>query len=164
MPARVFVLVFALGLTFVGLAAHYARDIYHYGIYGVADLSFTDNARRVGLIRAAVDDPRALETMTVKEFDLLFRTAEVTRIEASVTARHYQSGTCAIDVYFSDENEKPDYVEFRALALNTDVQTRFEGNAVNLSCLKDVLEARGIDTPENYAAQPIPSWDSPYSS
>lgn len=164
MPARVFVLVFALCLTVVGLMTHYARDIYHYSVYGVADLSFADNARRVSLIRAAVNNPRSLETMTAKEFDLLFRDAEITRVEADVTARHYQSGTCAIDVYFSDRHEKPDYVEFRTLSLNTDVQTRFEGNAVNLSCLKDVLQARGVDTPENYAAQPVPSWDSPYSS
>ena len=164
MPVHSFVCAMALVITILGLSAHYGRDFYHYGLYAMTDLSFSDNKRRVALIRQSVANPSSLEDMTAKDFDLLFRSAEITRKEANVTARHYQSGTCAINVYFRGQNDTPDYVEFRVLSLNDEVQSKFEGTEVNLSCLKDVLEARGVSTPEHYAAQPVPSWASPYRS
>ena len=165
LSAPLCVLIVSLCVSMFGSVFLNVHHIYSYALYGSSDMSFADNAKRISLIHRVIQNPESLRAMTIAEFDLLFRKSDMTRQEADVIARHYQSGTCAIDVYFSGQRDKPDYVEFRALTLNEDVQKRFQGDDnMNASCLKDVLQARGINTPEYYAAQPIPSWDSPYSS
>lgn len=164
MPAPLCVLALTFFISVISIGSQFARDIYEYGLYGVADLSFSDNARRVALIRQSVRNPQSLHSMTQADFDLLFRAADMTRKEANVIARHYHSDSCAIDVYFKGDRQKPDYVEFRALTLNADIEARFADATVDLSCLKDVLAARGVNTPESYASRPVPSWASPYSS
>lgn len=163
-PLRaLFVLTFAF--TAFGYAySNLSRDLYHFAVYSVADLSFMDNARRVTLVRQAVEKPNSIYEMEVADLDLLFRHADVVRKEGQVVARHYQSGTCVIDVYFSGKKHKPDYVEFRPLSLNADVQRAYADDSTHIPCVKDVLEARGISTPENYAAQPVPTKSSPYSA
>lgn len=145
-------------------AAHFLQT---YSAYSLSGLDFSDNARRTALIQKALRDPAILSKLDSRDVGLILQKPMMTRVEAEITSWHYHGDSCAIDIYFKDKAKQPEYVEFRALTLNRDVQDKFaaEDQAyLDKYCLKGVLEAQGVDTPSSYAARPLPSWKSPYSS
>ena len=164
---QVSVLAMALCVSLLGLLVQYAPKIYFYQYYSVAGLSFSENARRLNLIEQSINDPEILSSLSSDEIELVLQKPSLVRQENTVQAWHYHGDSCAIDIYFKDLDDKPDYIEFRALTLNNSVQEQFKDadqGYVNQYCLKGVLAAQGVETPNSYAARPLPSWTSPYSS
>lgn len=164
---KVFVFAVSTVLLFFVQAFDAARFLQTYSVYSLSGLNFSDNAKRTALIQKALKEPVIISKLNSDEVKLVLQKPMLTRVEDQVTSWHYHGESCAIDIYFKDKDAKPEYVEFRALSLNQDVQDRFgaeDQNYVNKYCLKVVLEAQGVDTPSSYAARPLPSWKSPYSS
>jgi hypothetical protein len=147
-----------IGLVIV---MHMALSVYPYADHR---LSISDNLKKLTLIHATMAQPETIKGLTRDELAILLRQPQINKNERVVTSWHYHGEACAIDIYFSQDAEKPDYIEFRPLMLNNDVQARFEqtSDTTNRYCLKDVLEAQGVDTPSSFARQPLPSYDNPY--
>ena len=133
--------------------------------YADTSLSLSDNIKRVHLIKQAVRLPNSLKVMGEEEISVLLRYPTLKRNEMNVTAWHYHGDSCSLAVYFSKGQDRPDYIEYRTLSMNADVSAQFERNdqaSINQYCIKDVLEAQGVKTPDNVARQPTPTWDNPY--
>lgn len=169
-PAQISVLALSFLVMSAGLFIQNARAVYDYNLYALSELSFSENSRRMKLIEKSLRNPGLLARLNVDDMTLLLRNPSLQRVEADVTAWTYHGDECAIDVYFKNNQARPDYVEYRALTLNDDVQAQFtdaDEGYVNRYCLKGVLAAQGVDTPASYAekrqARPLPSWPSPYS-
>lgn len=144
-----------------------ARFLQTYSVYSLSGLNFSDNAKRTTLIRKALVEPDILSKLPADDVALILQKPMLTRVEADVTSWHYHGESCAIDIYFKNKGDSPEYVEFRALTLNQDVQERFgdeDQTYLNKYCMKVVLEAQGVSTPSSVAERPLPSWKSPYSS
>ena len=134
--------------------------------YGDMRLSLSDNLVRVQLVKQVVRAPQSIKFMDNEKIAILLREPTLKRNERLVTAWHYHGESCALDIYFSNTTY-PDYIEYRALTLNEDVQAQFDtadNRMMDNYCLKDVLETQGVDTPASYARQPVPTWDNPYRS
>ena len=136
-------------------------------VYPYADthLSFSDNVKKLSLVQQAMAMPDTLQDWDQKDLEILLRQPQVKRDEKIVQSWHYHGESCALDIYFDGKKTNPDYVEFRPLSMNHDIQVQYESadaGTMKLYCLKDVLEAQGVDTPSSYARQPLPSWESPY--
>jgi hypothetical protein len=164
MPASFFKLVFACviagGLSFFQLILSFA-------IYADGDLSLADNMKRVTLVKQAVRAPQSLSLMDKGDIEILLRSPSLKRTEMLVSAWHYHGESCALDVYFNGEKSQPDYVEFRALSMNDGIHAQFEQvdqATWNDQCLRDVLDAQGVNTPSSVARRPLPSWENPYRS
>ena len=154
--AGVFFVILMIGAMQFGLS-----------VYAYADsrLSLSDNIKKITLVQEAMISPDSLNNWDQKHLKILLRQPQIMRDERIVQSWHYHGESCALDIYFDAKATKPDYVEFRPLSLNHDVQAQYEStdtNTMKLYCLKDVLEAQGVDTPASYARQPLPSWESPY--
>ncbi len=135
------------------------------GTYSDRSMSFLDNIKRVHLIKSLTQDPDIIGLMDGNDISMILREPSLSRMEKTVTAWHFHGESCSLDIYFSDNKSNPDYIEYRPLTLNKDVLAQYEStkqNDLNHYCLKDVLDSRGVNTPENYARQPVPSWDNPY--
>lgn len=133
--------------------------------YGDTSLSISDNVRRVGLIKQAVRFPNSINAMHERDVSILLKSPSLKRNEMDVVAWHYHGESCSLDIYFSKGRTRPDFVEYRALNMNADVSAQFletDQASLNQYCIKDVLEAQGVDTPSNFARQPTPTWDNPY--
>jgi len=164
---RVFVFVVSVLLLFFVQLFDVARFLQTYSAYSLSGLSFSDNAKRTTLIRKALADPDIFLKLPADEVALVLQKPMLSRVEADITSWHYHGESCAIDIYFKDEDDHPEYVEFRALTLNQDVQDRFgDEDPAYLSkyCMRIVLETQGVDTPSSMAERPLPSWKSPYRS
>lgn len=162
MPASF--LTFGLCLSFLGINL-LGQTVFSLINYGSSDLSVFENIKKVQLIKQVVKSPQSIENLSNNEINILLSEPSLNRGELSVNAWHYHGESCALDVYFSKNKDKPDYIEYRALSLNEDVQAQYNAidqSAVNDYCLKDILEAQGVNTPDNYARQPTPSWENPY--
>lgn len=136
-------------------------------VYGDQSMSVMDNIKRVHLIKNLTQNPQNLNKMAGDNIAMILRTPSLARYENNVVAWHYHGESCSLDIYFSDNQARPDYIEYRPLTLNEGISAQFQSTAqsdLNYNCLKDVLNSQGVSTPENYARQPIPSWDSPYRS
>jgi len=162
MPASVlngtFILILCLMLGGVQLMASFT-------LHANWDLSFTDNVRRVALVKQAVRTPQSIGVMNRDDIQILLLNPSLKRSEETVVAWHYHGESCALDVYFRDDKSRPDYIEFRALSMNADVNSQFETvdqTTLNDYCLRDVMESQGVNTPNSYARQPTPSWENPY--
>jgi hypothetical protein len=134
-------------------------------VYADTSMSLSDNIKRVSLINQAVRLPQSLEVMDEQKISILLRNPMLKRKEMDVTAWHYHGNSCSLAVYFSEGQDKPDYIEYRTLSMNADVSAQFEQNdqaSINQYCIKDVLEAQGVSTPDSFARQPTPTWDNPY--
>lgn len=134
--------------------------------YADAGLSVSDNIRKITLVQSAMDTPDALNSLDKTDIKILLKDPQVLRDEQVVQSWHYHGEVCALDLYFDATSSTPDYVEFRPLNLNNDIQVQFgtaDAQTMKSYCLKDVLESQGVDTPSSYARQPLPSWESPYA-
>lgn len=133
--------------------------------YADTSLSLSDNIKRVQLIKQVVRVPNSIQVMNEEKISVLLRNPTLKRNEMDVTAWHYHGNSCSLAIYFSKGNDKPDHVEYRALRMNADVSVQIDQidqTSLNQYCIKDVLEAQGVDTPSNVARQPTPTWDNPY--
>ena len=136
-------------------------------LYAYADkaLSLSDNFKKVNLVQQALIRPDSLQSWEQADLEILLKKPQINRDEQVARSWHYHGESCALDIYFDAAATTPDYVEFRPLSMNKDVNAQYQSadNAtMKLYCLKDVLEAQGVETPASYARQPLPSWDSPY--
>ena len=139
--------------------------VFSLATYADTSLSLSDNIKRVQLIKQVVRVPNAIQIMNEEKISVLLRNPTLKRNEMDVTAWHYHGNSCSLAIYFSKGQNKPDYVEYRTLSMNADVSAQFEQNdqtSINQYCIKDVLEAQGVNTPDNFARQPRPTWDNPY--
>ena len=139
------------------------QSIMSIALYADSSLSFTDNMKRVKLANIAVNAPHSIADWDGNDIQILLRKPSLRRAENKIAAWHYHGESCALDLYFSDESAKPDYIEYRALTLNNDVQEQFgeaDTATLNQYCIKDVLEAQGLKTPSNVARRPIPTLDN----
>jgi len=164
LPASFFTLIF---VCFVGAIVQIGQFGFSYALYGDKTLSFIDNFKRVHLLQELARSPEDIRTMKGDDIAILLPNPSLKRNEETVVAWHYHGESCALDIYFSTGQLRPDYVEYRALSLNATINNQFsqtDERGLNSYCLKDVLEAQGIDTPSTYARQPTPTWDSPYRS
>lgn len=164
LPAPFFNFAFAClvagGLSFCQLMLSFA-------VYADGDLSLADNMKRVTLVKQAVRAPQSLSLMDKGDIEILLRSPSLKRAESIVSAWHYHGESCALDVYFNGEKSQPDYVEFRALSMNVGIHAQFEQvdqATWNDQCLRDVLDAQGVNTPSSVARRPLPSWENPYRS
>lgn len=135
--------------------------------YADIKISLSENLKRVSLIKQVVRLPQSLKVMDEKNISILLKEPKLLRRENDVSAWHYHGESCSLAIYFSSDNKagKPDYVEYRALSMNAAVQAQFETvdqSVMDQYCIKDILEAQGVDTPSNYARQPTPTWENPY--
>lgn len=152
--------VFACMITMFNFALSFA-------VYADGNLSVVDNVKRLSLVKQAVRAPQSLSIMDKADIEILLRDPAVKRDELVASAWHYHGESCALDIYFSDQSVTPSYIEFRALSLNDGINAEYEQSdeaTWNDQCLRDVLQAQGVDTPASYATRPLPSWDSPYRS
>lgn len=158
-PSQMVVFTLALLILSLGLVSKYVPSIYSYYYYAVSDLTFSQNSKRIKLINDAQDDPSLLSSLTMDEIELILLEPSLVRRENNIKAVHYYSDNCAIDVYFRQTFDKPDYIEFRTFSLGNEVIDKNHNY-----CFESILSAQGIDTPNNYATRPLPRWLSPYSS
>lgn len=159
MPTQIGIFLLALIVTGCSFLAQFVPSIYSYYYYSVSGLSFSENAKRIELIHTASADPSVLSSLTQDEMQLVLLEPALVRKENNIKAVQYYSESCAIDVYFLPNSDRPDYIEFRALTL-----TQNQEDMDNRYCFQSVLAAQGVDTPNNYATRPLPTWISPYSS
>lgn len=134
--------------------------------YADAQLSVTDNIRKITLVQSTMAKPDSLHDLDKADLKILLKNPQVKRDEQVVQSWHYHGDSCALDIYFDVTGSTPDYVEFRPLSMNNDIQVQFgaaDTETMQSYCLKDVLEAQGVDTPSSFARQPLPSWESPYA-
>jgi hypothetical protein len=153
-----------LSFVFMGIISFSQLGL-SYLAYADTSLSLSDNIHRVQLVSQVIDEPISVGKLSSRDIEILLKKPSLKRTEAQITAWHYHGESCALDIYFNDDAEKPDYIEYRALSLNSDVEEQFqstEQDALNQYCINDVLQAQGVDTPASYARQPLPSFESPY--
>lgn len=134
-------------------------------IYADTSLSLFDNMKRVKLAQKAVNTPHIISEWDGKDIQILLNKPNLRRSENTIVAWHYHGESCALDLYFSDETTVPDYIEYRALTLNNDVQQQIgqaDDATLNQYCIKDVLESQGVKTPSSVAKRPMPTLDNRY--
>ena len=164
LPASFFNLAVIL---LIGLVLQIVQMVFSLVIYGDNNFSLSDNLKRIQLVEQVVRSPQSIRAMNGDEISILLPNPSLKRNEKTVVAWHYHGESCALDIYFSNNHSKPDYVEYRALTLNATINeqmSKTDERGLTNYCLNDVLEAQGIDTPATYARQPTPTWDSPYRS
>lgn len=130
-------------------------------------LTLSENLKRVQLVRQVIRSPQSIQVMDNKDIAILLNKPVLNRNELAVNAWHYYGETCALDIYFSKGQSKPDYIEYRALSLNADISAHYQDidqSGLNSYCLKEILEAQGVDTPSSYARKPTPTVANPYRS
>ena len=162
MPACAFNLAGIVWVMVMIGAMQFGLSVYAYADSG---LSLSDNIKKITLVQEAMTQPDSLSDWNQKDLQILLRQPQIKRNASVTKAWHYHGESCALDIYFDAAKTKPDYIEFRPLNLNNAVQAQYQSadtNTMKLYCLKDVLEAQGVDTPASYARQPLPSYDSPY--
>jgi hypothetical protein len=162
MPASIFNLAGIVWIMLTIGAMQFALSVYPY-----ADkrLSISDNIKKISLVQEAMAMPDSINEWDQKDLEILLRQPQIKRDEVVVTSWHYHGESCALDIFFDAKATTPDYIEFRPLSLNKDVDAQYQSadsNMTKLYCLRDVLQAQGVDTPASYARQPLPSWESPY--
>lgn len=161
-PASIFHLCIACLLCIGFLGLQFVMSI---AVYADSSLSLTDNMKRAKLAKVAVNSPHSIAEWDGTDIEILLKKPNLRRSEHTITAWHYHGESCALDIYFTNEKSAPDYIEYRALTLNNDVQEQF-GEAdiatLNQYCIKDVLETQGVKTPSSIAKRPIPSLDNRY--
>ena len=136
-------------------------------VYADGSLSISQNIKRVHLIKKITDSPQSLQSLKNEQIAMVLRDPTLKRNEMNVTAWHYHGESCALDIYFSSSKNIPDYIEYRPLVLNADVDAQFQTTDTetrNNYCLKDILEARGVNTPDYFATRPLPLQNNPYRS
>jgi hypothetical protein len=166
-PMQVTVLAMTFIMMTFGFLIQYAPSIYNYHYYSVSGLSFSENTKRIDLIQQSIQKPNFLSGLTSDDVELILRKPSLVRVENNVQAWHDHGDSCAIDIYFKDGAKQPDYIEFRALTLNENVSKQFadtDDTYRNQYCIKAVLAAQGVETPNDYVLRPTPTFDSPYSS
>jgi hypothetical protein len=164
MPASFFNFAFA---CFIAGGLSLCQLILSFAVYADSDLSLADNVKRVSLVKQAVRAPQSLSLMDKGDIEILLRAPSLKRSESQVSAWHYHGESCALDVYFNDTQSQPEYIEFRALSMNDGINAQFEQvdqATWNDQCLRDVLDAQGVNTPSSVARRPLPSWENPYRS
>lgn len=162
MPACVFNLTGIVLVTLMFSAMKLGLSVYP---YADTHLSLSDNLKKLTLVQQAMAMPDSINDLDQTDLEMLLREPQVKRDEKIVQSWHYHGESCALDIYFDGKETQPDYVEFRPLSMNRDIQAQYEtadASTMKLYCLKDVLEAQGVDTPSSYARQPLPSWENPY--
>ncbi len=134
-------------------------------VYGDTSLTLSDNLRRVALVKVAMNAPEDINQWDVNDIKILFNSPSLKRVESEITALHYHGESCALDIYVANDAQKPDYIEFRTLSLNSDIEAQFnefDTASLNMQCLQDVLATQGVNTPNSYATRPTPTWANPY--
>lgn len=162
LPASFFTAICGLLLLTTMMLAQIGFSLATYADY---TMSLSDNLKRVNLVKQAVKLPHSLKAMDEQSISVLLREPSIKRNEMNVTAWHYHGNSCSLAIYFSKGAKRPDYIEYRTLSMNADISAQFARNdqdSINQYCIKDVLEAQGINTPDNFARQPTPTWDNPY--
>ena len=167
MQARPASLYHLIMIAAIALILKLGMVVLPYGFYADRSLSLTENFVKMNLLRQVHRAPDAIQLMDEEKIAMLLKQPTLKRNEHDVVAWHYHGGACALDVYFSADGGQPDYVEFRALSLNADIGGQdwaAQDNMMKHYCLRDILDAQGVDTPSTFARQPTPTWDNPYRS
>jgi len=167
--ARAFPISFFNMVVIAGLCVSVllSQAIFSFVLYGDKTLSLSDNYTRIQAIQKMTRVPGSIQQMDARTIDMVMREPSLKRSEHHITAWHYHGESCALDIYFTQGQDRPDYIEYRALTLNEEVQAQFDdtdNQSMQNYCLQDVMAAQGINTPNNFARRPLPSWDNPYRS
>ena len=84
-----------IGVLAIVMVAFLVQVTSSFLIYADKDLSWSDNLKRIALVRQAVRAPHSITMMTQDEILMVLKQPSVKRHEMVVTAWHYHGETCA---------------------------------------------------------------------
>jgi len=139
-PAYLFhcLLCVALSLLVLGMQTGFS-----YALYADSALSLTDNLKRIQLVKQVVNAPQSIQKLSSNDIEIVLKNPSLTRVEMAISAWHYHGESCALDIYFTKDSLNPDYIEYRPLSMNADVEAQFvnlDQPSLDAYCLKDILQ------------------------